>query len=131
VFGDERAVEPEDVHSPAGVLRPPGEVTSVRVNTTLAASLSSMRRISCAVCGWPRLPGTTGRQERVVQVLLEFRQPLPPLTNSSSLLGGSGEVPPARDNDGAGGSEHGGRGRVHAALPVRFNDLDVVFNRGS
>jgi hypothetical protein len=30
-----------------------------------------------------------------------------------------------------GGSERGGRGRVRAALAVRFNDLDVVFNSGS
>ena len=37
MFGDEEAVEPEDVHSRTG-FRPPGEVTSAQVNTTLAAA---------------------------------------------------------------------------------------------
>ena len=37
MFGDEEAVEPEDVHSRTG-FRPPGEVTSAQVNTTLAVA---------------------------------------------------------------------------------------------
>jgi hypothetical protein len=37
VFGDEEAVELEDVHSRTG-FRPPGEVTSAQVNTPPAAA---------------------------------------------------------------------------------------------
>jgi hypothetical protein len=40
------------------------------VNTTLAASSSSMRRISFAVCRWPRASRNHWPPERVAQVLL-------------------------------------------------------------